>query len=590
MMEARPTRRTERQLFGMPLSRSLPIAPGLFFLAVFLVVPLALMIFRSLTDPATGSMSLSGIETLFGVAGYRRVLGNTLSVGIACAILSVALGYPVANWLASLDERHRRRALFLVMAPFWTSVLVRSFAWLVLLGRHGPVATFLNFFGLPGGDALLFNRITVVATMVHVLLPMAIISMLPTHLAINRQLLSAARTLGGGNADIFWRIYMPLSLRGCAASGLLIFLMALGFFITPMLLGGLHDVLLGELIILQIDHLQNWHFGGALALVIVIIGGLAILLANGLFDLSGARATLPPRPSSIAFCDRTAQLFTRLGRAVPALVPGPATIARASSIYSWFVIVSLTVPLLAIIPMAFTRDVFLTFPPRLGTFHWFALYFHDPQWVAATLASFRIGAGAAILSVLLAGSAAYAVARADGRIVGMVILLFMIPLAVPPIVIALALFGLFAKMSLLATDLAIILGHTVICIPVVFTILLAGFRSYDWRLNQAAATLGARTGAIVGRVAFPLLRSVVISALIAGFLTSFDELTVALFLGGGLKTTLPKQMWDAILLEASPLLAAVSVTMMIVVVVLFLVMEATQKNRISPERELTLPH
>lgn len=568
-----------RWLRGGALARSLPVVPGLAFLALFLLLPLGQMVVGSLHDPGTGKISLSGFEMLFRVAGYRRVLWNTLSVGSACAVLSVGLGYPVAFWLASLGEHRRRRALFLIMAPFWTSVLVRNFAWLVLLGRHGPVATGLAFFALPGGDALLFNRVVVVAAMVHMLLPMAILSMVPTHLAIDRQLFSAARTLGAGAADLFWRVYLPLSLRGCAGAMLLVFLMALGFFITPMLLGGLHDVLLGELIILQIDHLQNWHFGGALALVIVAVGGVAIVVTNSVFDVSGARAARPPRVACLVLSDRAARGCSALGRALPLRVSGGAWIGRVCAVYSWSVILSLGAPLLAIMPMAFTRDVFLTFPPRLGTFHWFVVYFHDPQWVAATLASFRIGAGVAVLSVVLAGLAAFAVARAGGRVAGGVILLFMIPLAVPPIVIALSLFGLFARVSMLATDGAIILGHTVICIPVVFTILLAGFRAYDWRLNQAAATLGARTRTIFRRVTLPLLGSVILSALVAGFLTSFDELTVALFLGGGLKTTLPKQMWDAILLEASPLLAAVSVTMMVIVILLFLVMEAARENR-----------
>lgn len=564
---------------ALPLARSLPLVPGLAFLVIFLIVPFGQMVVGSMVDPVTGHASLSGIWTLFRVAGYRRVLWNTISVGLSCSVLCVVLGYPVAYWLASLDERLRRRALFLVMAPFWTSVLIRSFAWLVLLGRHGPVATFLAMFALPGGDALLFNRVVVVAAMVHVLLPLAILSMLPAHLSIGRHLPRAARTLGAGGVDLFWRVYLPLSLRGSMAAGLLVFLMALGFFITPMLLGGLHDVLLGELIILQIDHLQNWHFGGALALVIVVIGAVAILGANLVFDLSGSRTAMPPRPLFLVFCDRAAWLGSAISRRLPFLTQVERWSAQIFAIYSWTVIVSLAVPLLAIIPMAFTKSAFLNFPPKLGTLHWFSVYFHDPQWISATMASFRIGFGAAVLSVLLAGLAAFGVVRAGSRVAGVIVMLFMIPLAVPPIVIALALFGMFARLSMLATDGAIILGHTVICIPVVFTILLGGFRSFDWQLNRAATTLGAGRVSVFCRVMFPLLRPVVISALVAGFLTSFDELTVALFLGGGLKTTLPKQMWDAILLEASPLLAAVSVTMMVIVIVLFFVMEFAQKGR-----------
>ncbi|ATU71593.1 Spermidine/putrescine transport system permease protein potB [Gluconacetobacter sp. SXCC-1] len=568
--------------WGRRLLPYAPVLPGVLFLAVFLILPLVQTAWSSIHDPASGRLSPVEFVRVFQIPAYRQVLWNTVWVGLWCTLFSVGIGYPVAFWLATTSERTRRRALFLIMAPFWTSVLVRNFTWLVLLGRHGPVAGFMRMVGLHGADSLLFNRPLLIVAMLYVLLPMAIISMLPAHRSISRQWLDAACTMGAGWADLFWRVYMPLTLRGTAAAALLVFLSALGFFITPMLLGGRHDVLLGELIILQIDRLQNWNFGNALAVIIVLAGGIAILLTNWLFDLSGTASRRAAVSRAPVIHDRLARISAVIGSLVPRFLWPERHGGTCLAVFAWSVIAFLGVPLLAIVPMAFTRDSFLVFPPHLGTLRWFVTYFHDPLWISATLRSLRIGFGAATLAVVLSGLAAFGIARMKGRMAGLGILAFMVPLAVPPIVIALAQFGLFARVSMIATDSAIMLGHTVLCMPIVFTILLGGFRSYNWQLNQAAATLGARMPQILGHVLLPLLRPVLVAGFVAGFLTSFDELTIALFLGGGLKTTLPKQMWDAVLLEVSPLLVAVSVVMMLLITVLFVIMESMQRNRATP--------
>jgi putative spermidine/putrescine transport system permease protein len=140
-------------------------------------------------------------------------------------------------------------------------------------------------------------------------------------------------------------------------------------------------------------------------------------------------------------------------------------------------------------------------------------------------------------------------------------------------VIAISLFYLFAKMSLVATDLGIIIGHAVIALPVVFMVMLATFKGYDWGLNAAASTLGAGRSRILWRVTLPLVSGGLAVGFVTGFLQSFEELTVAMFVGGGLKTTLPKQMWDNILLQVNPVIAAASVVVLMVVILMFIVVE-----------------
>jgi putative spermidine/putrescine transport system permease protein len=152
-------------------------------------------------------------------------------------------------------------------------------------------------------------------------------------------------------------------------------------------------------------------------------------------------------------------------------------------------------------------------------------------------------------------------------------MLFLAPIVIPSIVMAVGLFYLFAAIGLVATDLGITIGHTVTGIPLAFVILLAVLRSHDWRLNQAAATLGANRPRVFLRITMPLIKGGLFAAFIFAFLNSFEELTVAIFIGGGLKTTLPRQMWDDILLQVNPTLAAASLVVLTVVTLLFLTAE-----------------
>jgi putative spermidine/putrescine transport system permease protein len=176
--------------------------------------------------------------------------------------------------------------------------------------------------------------------------------------------------------------------------------------------------------------------------------------------------------------------------------------------------------------------------------------------------------------------AALGVARTRSRFGSAVFLLCLSPMMIPSIVIAIALFYLFARISLVATDTGIIIGHTVIAMPVVFMVMLATFKGYDWKLDAAASTLGAGRLRTFWRVTVPLVASGLAVGFVTGFLQSFEELTVALFIGGGIKTTLPKQMWDGILLQVSPVIAAASVLVLIVVIAMFAIIEFAQARRL----------
>jgi putative spermidine/putrescine transport system permease protein len=547
--------------------------PGLLYLLFFLLLPCLRLLSLSVEDADTGAYTLDAYRHAFGVSVYTRVLSTTFWVAAETTALCLLLGYPLAYWLAGQPARRQRLLALLVLFPFWTSALVKNFVWLVLLGRNGAIAETLRAIGFAQPPELLFSRGTVVFGMVHTMLPLGVVSMLPVMGQIDRGLPRAAATLGASGVQAFWRVFFQLSMPGVAAAGLLVFIGALGFFITPALLGGPRDTMLGQVIIQQIQAQQNWQFGGALSAMLVASALLVCLVYDRVFGLSTMsgggghaarggnrvlrRAGMRLLAGAANFFDLFAGL--RLGWLLP--------------VYAWVLIAVLLLPILAFIPMAFTSSNFLSFPPPGYSLRWLGEYFGSAVWVAATLRSFGIGFASACLTLLIAAPAALGVARSSSAWAGTVFMLFLAPIVVPSIVMAVGLFYLFAQIGLVATDLGITIGHTVTGIPLGFVILLAVLRSHDWRLNQAAATLGANRAQVFFRVTAPLIKGGLFAAFIFAFLNSFEELTVAIFIGGGLKTTLPRQMWDDVLLQVNPTLAAASLVVLTVVTLLFLTAE-----------------
>ena len=239
-----------------------------------------------LADADTGDFSLAAYARAFGVPVYTRILGTTFAIAFDVTVLCLLLGYPLAYWLARQPKRRQRLLGLLVLFPFWTSALVKNFVWLVLLGRMGVVASLLRSIGIAHPPELLFSRGTVVFGMTHTMLPLAIITMLPVMNQIDSGLPMAAATMGASGVQAFWRVFFQLSVPGVAAAGLLVFIASLGFFITPALLGGPHETMLGQMVIQQILGQQNWQFASALAAMLIVSALVTCLIYDLLFGLS----------------------------------------------------------------------------------------------------------------------------------------------------------------------------------------------------------------------------------------------------------------------------------------------------------------
>lgn len=550
-------------------------APGLLYMSLLLVIPAGALIWQSFVDPKTGAFDLSVYQQMFSAGVYVKVMINTFSISAQVTLVCLLVGYPIALWLAGMTENRRRMAMWLVLLPFWVSPLLKNFAWIVLLARKGILAQMLSGMGIQSEINLLYGHGAVVFGMAHALLPIAILTMLPTMLTIDGRLIPAAMTMGASRSQSFWRIFVPLSMRGVAAAGLLIFIMGLGFFITPALLGSPSETVIGQMMITQVQKLFNLRLAGALAALLLAITLITIALYDRLFGMSSVSGNSGAlkRGGIISVIGGG---IIEIGATISDFIARflPVRLGRgAFTVFIWLVITILIVPVLAFPPMAFSGSSFLEFPPQSFSLRWFSAYLSSDQWMGATMRSAVIAVATGIFATLLAGFAAYGLARSHRKAGGLIFLAFMLPMVVPNIVIGVSLFYVMAKIGLVATDTGIMLGHTLSAIPIVFIILLTTFRNVDWRLLQAAATLGASRWQQTRLVLLPLIKGGAIAAFLFGLLHSFEELTIALFVGAGVKQTLPKQMWDDIVLSISPTLAAASVFIIVVVTVLFVIAE-----------------
>jgi len=244
------------------------VGPVLAFVTAILFYPLATMVYRSFVDPSLG---FGNYERVFGHEVYARVIWNTLEVSAIVTVVCLLLGYPLAYAAANRGPRLRLVLLASVMMPFWTSLLVRTYAWMVVLGAGGPAMSLFHYLGIEAAPQLLYNRFGAVIGMVYVMLPYMVLSIFAVMSEINPNYQRAARSLGAGPLRAFLHVYLPQSYAGVTGGVLLVFIVSIGFFVTPALLGGRKEVFIAQLIQINIQEVVAWGFASALAVVLLIL-------------------------------------------------------------------------------------------------------------------------------------------------------------------------------------------------------------------------------------------------------------------------------------------------------------------------------
>lgn len=244
------------------------LAPGLALILLLFVYPLLRLVLESVLEPTPGFTNYLEVVT---DPTLWQIIMTTLVISAQCTVASLVLGYPVSYLLSRLPRSWANLLMMLVLLPFWTSLLVRMYAWMALLGRHGIINEAMISMGLSTTPyPLLYNRFAVIVGMTHVLLPFMVLSLYSTMIGIDRSLIEAATSMGSSFRQTFLRIYLPLSLPGIYAGSLLVFIFALGFYITPALIGSPQETTISVYIQQQIQQL-NWGEGTAMAVILVAI-------------------------------------------------------------------------------------------------------------------------------------------------------------------------------------------------------------------------------------------------------------------------------------------------------------------------------
>jgi putative spermidine/putrescine transport system permease protein len=264
--------------------KTMLLLPGLLVVGALLILPIVWLF--ALSFISEGRLSLEHYQRIFDDPTYVKSFAVTFQIAGTVTGLTILLGYPLCFWMLRLKPLSRGLALTCILIPFWTSLLVRSYAWLILLQRRGLVNTWLQGLGLTDEPlALMYNVTGTVIGMTHILLPFLVLPLFASMQRIDSDLMRAAAALGATPVFAFWRIFFPLSLPGLSAGGLLVFVLSIGYYVTPQLLGGGTTVMAGQLIQRNVELFSSWGAASAVSLVLLAIVLLLFWVMNRLVPL-----------------------------------------------------------------------------------------------------------------------------------------------------------------------------------------------------------------------------------------------------------------------------------------------------------------
>lgn len=507
------------------------------------------------------------------ISSVRQTVLTAAEVTLICAVLA----YVYVGALLVASPRWRAVLLLCVVVPFLTSIVVRTYAWTIVLGTSGPINAALRAaFGPNGGIDFIYNRSGVLIGMVHVLLPMFVLPLYAVASQIPQNLNRAARTMGANRVAAWFAVDLRLGLSGAAAGAALVFIQALGFFVTPAMLGGLGDTMIAQFI--DRDMRSTANLGAAASLSLVLVGAVALCVV--IFRLFYPLETLFLRSAPIT---ETIEHGTAK-QARTGLVPA-AVAERSDQIWlfvsdafsglpwSWLartggalIVLFFLMPLVVVLPVSLTGDEFLQFPPQSYDGRWYPRVLLDPDWRLAILNSLRVGVMAVAITLAVALPLSFVIVRSRlpqslrGLLVGMLLL----PAIVPTIILAVGVYVWFLEMKLIASLSGLAVAHAVLGLPFTVLILVSALRDFDPRLEQAARSLGAGPSLTLALVTLPLLFIPLVTGALLAFLSSFDELLIARAVTNFDTVTLPVKLWNGANEEISPALGVISVVSMTV--------------------------
>ncbi|WP_247355047.1 ABC transporter permease subunit [Bradyrhizobium sp. 160] len=487
--------------------------PALAILLAVFGLPAVLLFLTSLNAP---TISLINYEAFFSRAANVRVLLQTIEVSVVATAICVLIGYPTAYLIAAASKRVRMVLLVLVVIPYLTSFLVRTYAWIVILGDRGLINNLLLDLGLISSPIpLIYNRLAVYIGMVHIMLPVMVLPLVSVMLGIDKSLAAAARSMGARPFAAFWRVFFPLSLPGVRSGSLLVFVLCLGFYVTPAALGGLGDAMLSTFIAAQVDN--SFDLARIAASAFILLGLAGVMLAIFGLDLAGAQGRAPKPVSkspqnwwrSLGSPGQHLNEFAGRYRAKR----WAATLYQAAdNSGSWrtvgaafvaLVMFYLLFPSVVVIVMSFSAGPSLQFPPSALSLQWYRSFFNTSSWTEAAWTSIQIAVAVAFLSTIVGTLAAYGLSRTFPRLRSIITMAILTPITIPSIVVGIGAYLGLLKFGLIGTKTGIILTHSIGATAYVVVIVSATLANFDRRLELVAKSMRANPFRTFTRVTLP---------------------------------------------------------------------------------------
>lgn len=246
------------------------IIPIVLFIIIGFNLPIISMLAKSFIY--NDKLSLFNYYQIIESSIYIKVLINTFKISLITTFACVLLGYPLAYWINGLEKNKKIICISLIIIPFWISILVRTYSWIVIMGNSGIINKTLLQLGLINKPfQFLYNEFGVVLGTINVLLPFLVLPLFASMQKIDKKILQAAETLGANNYTIFWKIFFPLTIPSLAAGSILVFILTLGFFITPAILGGGRVPMISNMLDLFINQMPNWEIASSISVILLTV-------------------------------------------------------------------------------------------------------------------------------------------------------------------------------------------------------------------------------------------------------------------------------------------------------------------------------
>lgn len=562
------TRTGRARGFALPFSPS--VLPVYVWLALIVVLPNILLLGASFLKTSNGFMvfepSLVNYLRIWKSSGFWTLLGRTLSLSLLACALGALVAYPIAFFVGRVIRRNKALLVVLIVMPLWISLLMRVFAWRMILGQSGILNTFLVSSGIldAPSPAFLYTPTSVLLVFAYIAIPFVFIAVLGAFEKIPQALLEASEDSGATAFQTFRHVIWPLTRRSLAIGFSLAFLVTVGDYVTPAMIGGIDGTTIGMVIASQFGMANNWPYGAAIAVVLIL--SVAAILAI-VFALCPSRGVLLGDEGV-----RTVRTPTGTSGRLLRFFGGAGFVATVLFLYA---------PLFIIMLFSFGASTLQTFPITPFSLRWYGELAGNASLIAAAQRSLVVAVLVVLVSTFV--GTAFALILHYGRVAGSRAceIALALPLATPGIVLGVVMVlgtELFAIPSGIAKT---VIGQASFVMPVTLMLVLARLRRLDPSLMEASLDLGATRLQSFVHVLLPMISGAMVGGALLGLTLSADEVMVTLFLTGS-SPTLPIWVFNQMRFGFTPSVNAVFTLLALVCLLAVLL-----SNWIAARRKLT---